>query len=108
MKHHLIPLTASVALVFGALPSRAEPAVGLACLLSGPGVAACAAAGLGIHEAIQAANGKQPFGPNGEVAKLIKQIPDEATKAPPIVPVLMPAAVPAVAPIVAAQKIFGF
>jgi hypothetical protein len=39
--------------------------------LEGPGVAICVGVGTLMHELVQAANGKQAFGPNGDIMKIL-------------------------------------
>ena len=55
--------------------AKAEPvgAVGVevVCPATGPGIAVCAPIGLVLHELVKAANGKDAFGPNGEVMKIL-------------------------------------
>jgi len=43
----------------------------LVCPATGPGVAVCAGVGVLLHEVVQSLNGKEGFGPNGEVMKLL-------------------------------------
>jgi hypothetical protein len=72
-----IPLklgTTSLAVVLAlASVARAEPAVGVTavCPVTGPGVVACTAVGVVLHELVQIANGKEGFGPNGEIMKAL-------------------------------------
>ena len=55
--------------------AHAEPAstvaagVKMVCPATGPGIVVCTTAGTLLHEGVQAANGKKPFGPNGEGMK---------------------------------------
>jgi hypothetical protein len=53
--------------------AKAEPVAGITvvCPATGPGFVACAAIGTGLHELVQIANGKEGFGPNGEIMKLL-------------------------------------
>jgi hypothetical protein len=66
----------SVAL--GSTAAKANPGVGIAavCPLTGPGVAACVAGGTVLHEGVQALNGKEAFGRNGEGAKAARKVRD--------------------------------
>lgn len=68
---------AAVALlaVASAAPAKAEPAAGLTvtCPLTGPGIVACVAAGVVLHELGQINNGKEGFGRNGEIMKILRK-----------------------------------
>jgi hypothetical protein len=57
----------------GAAPARAEPAsfVTATCPLTGPGIVICGTVGVTLHELVQLANGKDGFGPNGEIMKVL-------------------------------------
>lgn len=61
-----------------ALPAgafSAEPASTVViCSATGPAMAGCAAVGLGIHELVKVANGKDAVGPNGEGMKAGKAV----------------------------------
>ena len=41
------------------------------CPATGPGFVICGTAGVVLHELVQLANGKEGFGPNGEVVKIL-------------------------------------
>jgi hypothetical protein len=70
-KHRTLILRCGLAIVFGAVGSAAEPVVAVTCTATGPGVAACAAAGVVLHEVTKALNGQDAFGPNGEIRKAL-------------------------------------
>ena len=56
--------------------ASAEPAAGITmtCVATGPGIATCSATGVLLHEGVQAANGKEAFGRNGEIMKIIDSL----------------------------------
>lgn len=57
-----------------AVPANAQEVSGgvvAECPLTGPGVAVCGTAAVVLHELVEMANGKQGFGPNGEIMKII-------------------------------------
>ncbi|MDW9689398.1 hypothetical protein GOB50_31070 [Sinorhizobium meliloti] len=66
-----------VAVVISATPlggtARAGSAVGVtaSCPSTGPGVVVCGTIGTILHELVQIGNGKDGFGPNGEIAKIL-------------------------------------
>jgi hypothetical protein len=68
----LVAALAAVALA-GVGTARAEPAVEITatCPASGPGVVICVTAAGLMHELVQMANGKEGFGPNGEIVKIL-------------------------------------
>jgi|JI102314A1RNA_FD_contig_21_14566830_length_409_multi_5_in_0_out_0_1 hypothetical protein len=76
-KHVYCGLTA-VALSIGAQSADAgappPTVVTVVCPLTGPAIAGCVFAGTVLHETIQGANGKDGFGPNGEVRKLADDV----------------------------------
>jgi hypothetical protein len=54
------------------VPARAETvAITATCPATGPGIVVCGTAAIVMHELVQMANGKQAFGPNGEVMKIL-------------------------------------
>lgn len=70
---------ATVGIIAGLMGSAAMPAnaqeitggVVAKCPATGPGIAVCGAAAVVLHELVQMANGKQGFGPNGELMKIL-------------------------------------
>lgn len=80
IKHVNCGLTA-VALSIGAQsadaftpPPPPPTVVTVVCPLTGPAIAGCVIAGTVLHEVVQGANGKDAFGPNGEVRKLADDV----------------------------------
>jgi hypothetical protein len=77
MKRLFATITAGVVaglVATATVPADAQEVTGGAvaeCPATGPGVAVCAAATLLLHEFVQMANGKQGFGPNGEIMKVL-------------------------------------
>ncbi len=65
----------AVAMMAGAgmVPAHSEPVAGItaSCAYTGPGFAVCAGIGVALHELVQMGNGKDGFGPNGEIMKVI-------------------------------------
>jgi hypothetical protein len=47
------------------------PGVVVECAPTGPGIVICTGAALVLHELVQIGNGKEGFGPNGEVMKIL-------------------------------------
>ena len=72
-KKALIAATVVALTASGAVTVRAEPAAGVTaqCPLTGPGIVVCGTAGVLLHELVQMANGKDGFGPNGEIMKIL-------------------------------------
>jgi hypothetical protein len=72
---NLLKLTFAAAGVIAAAasPVRAEPVVGVTavCPLTGPEIAVCGTVGVVLHELVQIANGKEGFGPNGEIMRVL-------------------------------------
>jgi hypothetical protein len=67
-------ITALAAAAFaGVGAAQADPAVEITatCPATGPGVVVCGTAAVLMHELVQMANGKDAFGPNGEVMKVL-------------------------------------
>lgn len=66
-------LLAAAFALFGATSVRAEPVVSITavCPLTGPGIVVCGTVGVTLHELVQLANGKDGFGKNGEIMKLL-------------------------------------
>lgn len=60
--------------VSGTAQAAGESVVVAVCPLTGPGVAACAAVAVGVHEVVKVANGKDAFGNGGEGMKLLHGI----------------------------------
>jgi len=60
-------------MALGAIDARAEGAIGVeaTCPATGPGVVVCGTIGVVLHELVQMANGKDGFGPNGEIMKVL-------------------------------------
>jgi hypothetical protein len=56
-----------------AIDARADEAIGVTatCPATGPGVVVCGTVGVVLHELVQIANGKDGFGPNGEIMKVL-------------------------------------
>jgi hypothetical protein len=70
-------LAAAVAVVLsasGPVSARAEPAAGVTatCPLTGTGIVVCGMVGIALHELVQIANGKEGFGPNGEIVQILR------------------------------------
>lgn len=57
----------------GVVSARAEPAAAVTatCPLTGPEIVACGTVGVVLYELVQMANGKEGFGPNGEIMKVL-------------------------------------
>ncbi len=71
-----VAIAVGVGLAAGVLPGQlhAEPAgvaVTATCPATGPGFVVCGAAGVLLHEFTQMANGKEGFGPNGELMRIV-------------------------------------
>ena len=66
-------VAAVASLAVFASPARAEPAGGVVatCPATGPGILVCGTIGIALHELVQIGNGKEGFGPNGEVMKIL-------------------------------------
>jgi hypothetical protein len=79
MTHKSYLVAAAIAVVAGTSAlathsAQAEPAGGIitvVCPATGPGIAVCAVVGTGLYELVQIANGKEGFGPNGEIMKVL-------------------------------------
>ncbi len=67
-------LTGGVALLaLGGIDARADGAAGITatCPATGPGIVVCGTIGVVLHELVQIGNGKDSFGPNGEIMKAL-------------------------------------
>lgn len=71
MKWNLLGAAAVAGAMMSAPASAQEVLIGIEAPASTAGVAIAAPVGLLLHEAVQAANGKKAFGPNGEVMKVL-------------------------------------
>jgi hypothetical protein len=60
-------------LALSGIDARADGAVGVTatCPATGPGIVVCGTVGVLLHEIVQIANGKDGFGPNGEIMKVL-------------------------------------
>ena len=66
---------AALALGSASASLHAEPLAAnltVTCPATGPGIAACAGIGILLNEFTNLANGKEAFGPNGEVRKIVE------------------------------------
>jgi hypothetical protein len=74
LKHNsCAAIAAALVIAAAAAAAKAEPAVGVTavCPATGPGIVACSVVGVAMHEIVQIANGKEGFGPNGDLMKLL-------------------------------------
>lgn len=60
-------------MAFNSVDARAQEASAITttCPATGPGIAVCGTVGVILHELVQMGNGKEGFGPNGEIRKIL-------------------------------------